>query len=230
MRGFLVGKRRLALALVAFAALGLSLFAATPAQAEGPKIGVSSIELGLDGEGKVVLYGDFFDEPGLGAWTIDIYYNADLVNLVECSAEHGGLCNPEFHDNAARIAGSTAQGLEGEFVLGSLWFTCKGEGESHLEIDINVLADGTLGGPQPIEPEVKHGEISCSEEHKEDKLLGDADCDGEITALDASWILQYSAEMIDAVPCPDLADVNQDGHINAVDATIILQNVAGFLT
>lgn len=231
MRGFLVGKRRLALALVAFAALGLSLFAATPAQAEGPKIGVSSLELNLEDEGKVVLYGDFFDAPGLGAWTIDIHYNADLVTLVECSAEQGGICNPEFHDNAARIAGSAAQGLEGEFVLGSLSFTCKGEGESHLEIDINVLADGTLGGPQPIEPEVMHGDIYCSENHKEhevDMLLGDADCDGEITALDASWILQYSADMIDAVPCPDLADVNQDGHINAVDATIVLQKVAGF--
>ena len=110
-----------------------------------------------------------------------------------------------------------------------MWFTCKDEGESHLEIDINVLADGTLGGPQPIEPEVKHGEIYCSEEHEKDKLLGDADCDGEITALDASWILQYSADMIDAVPCPDLADVNQDGHIDAVDATIVLQKVAGFI-
>ena len=92
MRGFLVNKTGLALALVALAALGLGLFSATPAQAEGPKIAVSSLELNLDGEGKVVLYGDFFDEPGLGAWTIDVYYNADRVNLVECGAEHrGGL-------------------------------------------------------------------------------------------------------------------------------------------
>lgn len=229
MRGFLVNRTGLALALVAIAALGLGLFSATPAQAEGPKIAISSVELNLTDEGKVVLYGDLFDEPGLGAWTIDIHYNADLVSLVECGAEQGGICNPEFADNAARIAGSSAAGLIGEFALGSLWFTCKGEGESHLEIHIKVLADGTLGDPQPVDAELKHGEIYCSEQYEEDKLLGDADCNGEVTALDASWILQYSAEMIDEVPCPDLADVNQDGHVDAVDATIVLQTVAGLI-
>ena len=228
MRGILRHRRGLALGIVAIAALGIGLFAATPAQAEGPTIGVSSLEMSLEEEGKIVLYGDFFGPPGLGAWTIDIYYNADLVNLVECGAEQGGICNPEFGGNAARIAGSTAAGLEGEFVLGSLSFTCKGEGQSHLELDIKVLADGTIGGPQPIEPKVMHGAIHCKKEH-EHKLLGDADCSGEITSLDASWILQYSAEMIDTVPCPDLADVNQDGHVDAVDATIVLQRVAGFV-
>ena len=228
MRGFLLNKTGLALALVAMAALGLGLFPATPAQAEGPKIAISSLELNLDEEGKVVLYGDFFDEPGLGAWTIDVYYNADLVNLVECGAEHGGICNPEFEGNAARIAGSRAEGLKGEFVLASLWFTCKGEGESHLELDIKVLADGTLGDPQPVEAEVKHGVIYCFEK-QEEKLLGDADCNGEVTSLDASWILQYSAGLVEKVPCPDLADVNGDGHVDAVDSAIVLQKVAGLI-
>ncbi|MCH8007369.1 MAG: dockerin type I repeat-containing protein [Chloroflexi bacterium] len=228
MRGFLVNKTGLVLAFVAMGAIGLGLLSSTPAQAQGPKIAISSLELSLDDEGKVVLYGDFFDEPGLGAWTIDVYYNADLVNLVECGAEHGGICNPEFKSNAARITGSAAQGLTGEFVLGSLWFTCKGEGESGLELDIKVLADGTLGDPQPVEPEVRHGEIYCIEKH-EDELLGDADCSGELTSLDASWILQYSAELVDAVPCPELADVNQDGYVDAVDATIVLQKVAGLI-
>ena len=228
MRGFLLNKTGLALALVAMAALGLGLFPATPAQAEGPKIAISSLELNLDEEGKVVLYGDFFDEPGLGAWTIDVYYNADLVNLVECGAEHGGICNPEFAGNAARIAGSRAEGLKGEFVLASLWFTCKGEGESHIELDIKVLADGTLGDPQPVEAEVKHGVIYCFEK-QEEKLLGDADCSGEVTSVDASWILQYSAGLVEKVPCPDLADVNGDGHVDAVDSAIVLQKVAGLI-
>ena len=210
------------------AALGLGLFPATPAQAEGPKIAISSLELNLDEEGKVVLYGDFFDEPGLGAWTIDVYYNADLVNLVECGAEHDGICNPEFAGNAARIAGSRAEGLKGEFVLASLWFTCKGEGESHIELDIKVLADGTLGDPQPVEAEVKHGVIYCFEK-QEEKLLGDADCSGEVTSVDASWILQYSAGLVEKVPCPDLADVNGDGHVDAVDSAIVLQKVAGLI-
>ena len=113
-------------------------------------------------------------------------------------------------------------------MLASLWFTCKGEGKSHLELDIKLLADGTLGDPQPVEVEVKHGEIYCFEK-QEEKLLGDADCSGEVTSLDASWILQYSAGLVEQVPCPELADVNGDGHVDAVDSTIVLQKVAGLI-
>lgn len=215
--------------LAAVAALGLGLFATPSASADGPTIGITSEEIHLYGEGKVSLWGDNFGEPGLGAWTVDIYYNADKVNIVECGAENGGVCNADFRDNAARITGSSAEGIQGEFLLGSLWFTCKGVGESGLELDIKVLADGTLGEPQPIEAKVIHGKIYCFEGEEEEKLLGDADCSGEVTALDASWILQYSAGLVESVPCPDLADVNGDGHIDAVDSTIVLQKVAGLI-
>ena len=217
-----------AVAFLAIAALGLGLFSATSASADGPTIGITSEEINLEGEGKVTLWGDKFGEPGLGAWTIDVHYNADRVNIVECGAEAGGICNPAFGDNAARITGSVAEGRTGEFALGSLWFTCKGEGESNLELVIKVLADGTLGAPQAIEAKIVHGVIYCFEE-KHERLLGDADCNGEVTSLDASWILQFSAALVEAVPCPDLADVNGDGHVNAVDSTIVLKKVAGLL-
>lgn len=226
MRGFQLHKTGIAVALVAVAALGVGLLSATPAAADGPTIGVTSEEIQLEHEGKVVLWGDKFGEPGLGAWTVDIYYNPEKVNVVECGAEFGGICNPEFKDNAVRITGSSAEGRKGEFALGSVWFTCKGEGESGLELDIKVLADSTIGDPQPIEAKLQHGGLKCFEEQG---LLGDANCDGEVTALDASWILQYSAGMIESVPCPDLADVNGDGHVDAIDSTIVLQIVAGLL-
>ncbi len=229
MRGIHLPKSGLAVVLAAVAVLGLGLFATTSASADGPAIGITSEEIHLGDEGKVSLWGDNFGEPGLGAWTVDVYYNPEVVNIVECGAQQGGVCNPGFRDNAARITGSSAEGLKGEFLLGSLWFTCKGVGESGLELDIKVLADATLGAPQPVEAKVVHGFISCFEETHE-KLLGDADCSGEVTALDASWILQFSAEMIDELPCHDQADVNGDGHVDAVDATIVLQIVAGLIT
>lgn len=229
MRGIHLPKSGLAVVLAAVAVLGLGLFATTSASADGPAIGITSEEIHLGDEGKVSLWGDNFGEARLGAWTVDVYYNPEVVNVVECGAQQGGVCNPDFRDNAARITGSSAEGLKGEFLLGSLWFTCKGIGESGLELDIKVLADGTLGDPQPVEAKLVHGKIYCFDGEEEEKPLGDADCNGEVTALDASWILQYSAGLLEGVPCPDLADVNGDGNIDAVDSTIVLQKVAGLI-
>ena len=213
--------------LAAAVVIGGVLLPALAGAAQGT-LRIDSAQAGVGQSADIMLSARDVGAPGIGAWTIDVSYDPATLSVVECRAEHGGICNPQFKSNAARITGSAAQGLTGEFVLGSLWFTCKGEGESGLELDIKVLADGTLGDPQPVEPEVRHGEIYCKEK-QEDELLGDADCSGEVTSLDASWILQYSAEMVDAVPCPELADVNQDGYVDAVDATIVLQKVAGLI-
>jgi hypothetical protein len=60
-------------------------------------------------------------------------------------------------------------------------------------------------------------------------VVGDANCDGETTAVDAALVLQLNAGLVDDVPCPENADVNGDGLITAVDAALILQFVAGIL-
>jgi disulfide bond formation protein DsbB len=60
-------------------------------------------------------------------------------------------------------------------------------------------------------------------------LVGDVDCDGSVTSIDAALILQLIAGFIASLPCQDAADVNEDGMITAVDATLILQFVAGLI-
>ena len=60
-------------------------------------------------------------------------------------------------------------------------------------------------------------------------IYGDANCSGATNSIDATIILQLTAALLNALPCPDAADVNGDGLYNAVDATIILQFVAGFI-
>ena len=60
-------------------------------------------------------------------------------------------------------------------------------------------------------------------------LAGDADCDGAVTSIDAALVLQHSAALLDALPCPAAGDVNGDGLVNAVDAALILQHVAGLI-
>lgn len=60
--------------------------------------------------------------------------------------------------------------------------------------------------------------------------LGDVNCDGEITALDARAILQYVAGIIDEYGLNlDYADVNGDGEVTALDARSVLQRVAGLI-
>ena len=58
---------------------------------------------------------------------------------------------------------------------------------------------------------------------------GDANCDGNVDAIDAAFILQFSARLIDTLPCPDNGDVNGDGSIDPIDAALILQISAGLL-
>ncbi|MEX0787015.1 MAG: dockerin type I repeat-containing protein [Dehalococcoidia bacterium] len=209
------------------AALVWAVLAVSSAFAAGPGVSIGSAELGPDSEGKVELEGLDFGEPGLGAWTVDVHYNPEIVTLVDCDAEHGGLCNKSFGDGVARVTGVSATGLKGDFTLGVLTFACKNVGASDLGLSLDVLADATLGDPQPIDGKLSHGEVVCAEDHE--KKLGDADCNGELTAIDAILILQYGAEMIDTLPCLDLADANGDGQVNSVDAAIVLQTVAGLI-
>ena len=56
-------------------------------------------------------------------------------------------------------------------------------------------------------------------------ILGDADGDGFVTAIDASYVLQKVAETEVEID-ETAADVDGDGFITAIDASYILQYVA----
>jgi len=50
-----------------------------------------------------------------------------------------------------------------------------------------------------------------------------------INAIDAAFILQYDARLINHLNCPVNADVNLDGEIDSRDALLILQYIAGYI-
>jgi hypothetical protein len=58
---------------------------------------------------------------------------------------------------------------------------------------------------------------------------GDANCDGLVSAVDATGILQYNVRVVDSLPCLKNADVNARGGIDGVDALLILQFSAGLI-
>jgi plastocyanin len=60
-------------------------------------------------------------------------------------------------------------------------------------------------------------------------LVGDVNCGGNVDAIDAALILQYSAGLINSLPCEENADVNGSGAIDSIDAALVLQFTAGLL-
>ncbi len=59
--------------------------------------------------------------------------------------------------------------------------------------------------------------------------VGDADCSGSVTSIDAALVLQLSAGLVASLSCEEFADANEDGELNSIDAALILQFVAGLL-
>ena len=57
-------------------------------------------------------------------------------------------------------------------------------------------------------------------------ILGDVNCSGDVTAIDAALVLQLSAGLVELLGCEQLADVDLDGTAGAIDSAIILQYVA----
>ena len=56
--------------------------------------------------------------------------------------------------------------------------------------------------------------------------LGDVDCDGDVSSIDAALVLQLTAGVISFLFCQESADVDGDGNTTSIDAAIILQFTA----
>lgn len=99
---------------------------------------------------------------GLGAWTVDISYDSDVVSVGSCSPAQGGVCNPNFAAETVRITGASASGLVGDTTLGTITFRCgSDEGDSPLGLSVEVFADATIGAPADIDETVSEGSITC---------------------------------------------------------------------
>ena len=59
--------------------------------------------------------------------------------------------------------------------------------------------------------------------------LGDVNCDGNVSATDATLILQLVAGLVSSLLCQDAADADLSGDVNAIDATLVLQLTAGLI-
>ena len=153
MNGLRVGA--LILGLVA----GLLSLSQAAAQEETIAIGSATIAVG--GDGSVELAAANIGEPGLAAWSIDVFYDPDVVVAVECAPKNGSVCNPNYAANTVRVTGASAAGFQGDTPLALLTFKCLARGTTALTIGSLTFADNTLGDPQPIEATIVNGSIHC---------------------------------------------------------------------
>ena len=224
-------------ALAVFGALLASLLTWHYASAGTPAVEIDAIHAGPEDVAKVDLRALDLVEPGLGAWTVDIHYNPEHLNVAGCEAEHGGVCNPHYGESVIRVVGTNLEGITGDTILASIGITCKKPGESNLELEIDVFADATPGNPTEMDVSLVNGTAVCTEGAQptptpkpHEQLLGDVDCDGDIDAIDAVLVLQYTAALIDGLGCLKNADLNDDLSVNALDASFILQMAAGLIS
>ncbi len=70
--------------------------------------------------------------------------------------------------------------------------------------------------------------IFCFNAFAADKMLGDANNDGEVTSMDARWVLQYAVGNKEIEDVSNL-DINGDNDITTIDARMVLQIATGVI-
>jgi hypothetical protein len=104
-------------------------------------------------------------EPGLGAFTIDVGYNPDIVSPVSCEGDPAKaldsvVCNPGYKTGSVRVGGyRMADGLTGDTALADITFRLSGdEGDcSDLTVTIVELTDPSTAALSS--PQVENGSI-----------------------------------------------------------------------
>ncbi len=111
---------------------------------------------------------------------------------------------------------------------------CKEELEREIPITDHNWTDWevTVAPTEETEGEKERHCVECGRPQKEtmppiSTLIGDVNCDGDVTAFDARLALQCAAGNMELDECYfKLADVTGDGEISAIDARKILQIAA----
>ena len=154
-----LGTRIIAVVAVVLAVSAGLLITHVSAQQES--ISVTSASAAVGGEATVTIQANGIADPGLGAWTIDVAYDTSVLTALSCIPEHGGVCNPMFDPGVVRVTGASAGGVIGDNSLGSITFRCDAAGTSALTVDVDLLVDATIGGPQLIDHGVTNGSVTC---------------------------------------------------------------------
>ncbi len=128
---------------------------------DSPTVSVSSPSVEVGSEGDAVVEVVYNLTPSIGAWTIDVKFDKDIVSVAECDPVlETAVCNPAYEEDTVRFVGASL-GIEGETVFGRITFRCDEAGESALVVTVETLADGTIGNPRLLVSHIEDGTITC---------------------------------------------------------------------
>ena len=151
-------------ALIAFSVL-LVTHVAGPAAAADETIAIGSATITVGNEASVAVRALNFDDPGLGAWSIDATFAPNVISVVGCVAADVGinLCNPDYggNGNTVRVVGAVAEGVIGDTTLATVTVRCESLGVSGLALSVDTLADAAL--TRITEPNIFSGTVACVE-------------------------------------------------------------------
>ena len=161
------------------------------------------------------------------------FFGHDDIVLGRTFSDRLRDCGYDFNTSTAE---NIAAGNETAVAIFALWRDGASHNANMLNPDFNAIGIGraygvaapytwywtvVFGGvvdAAPAPPPVRRPVTS-----------GDVNCDGNVDPIDAAFILQFSARLIDTLSCSTEGDVNGDGGIGPLDATLILQMAAGLL-
>ena len=128
---------------------------------DSPIVHISSPSIDVGSEGDAVIEVIYNLTPGIAAWTFDIKYDTGMVSVADCDPIlETAVCNQAYEDDTVRFVGASL-GTGDEMLFGSITFRCDEAGESTLEVSVETLADGTIGGPVTLVPQLENGTITC---------------------------------------------------------------------
>ena len=164
----MTGLRRFVLLMIvgALLALGVAGWLTRSAAAQELTVTISVPRLAVGEENGMDLEAGGMSASGLGAWTIDVMFDPDLIAPTLCETGALSVCNPDFEDGTLRIAGASTEAFppEGNLLLATMFFECLAPGEAELTLVPQILVDQTLGDPQAIDATVESGSFTCEEE------------------------------------------------------------------
>ena len=163
-------------------------------------------------------------EPGIGSFTLDIFYDANKVTPQTCRTTFAG-CNKDYEPGQIRIAGVPFSPLVGDRLVATLIFQAHPGASGTTELDLTAEdVYGFLGDDLSSSTDITDGTLTITPGGPVVRR-GDTTCDGRVDELDGLAILSHlSGE--EASPCLAHGDYNCDNRVDVKDAIAILQGIA----
>ncbi len=172
----------------------------------------------------------------VGGATVDLTYDAALLDVVGCSADladqfDSAICNASYASNGVRVSVTSNNGVIHAGTLAEIVFSVTGSSGnvSNLLLSATTFADPN-GNARSVA--LRNGRITIGNA----TVAGDVSCDVQRNVVDAMYISQYVVNTRSAaIGCPladnmlnrAQCDVDADGSCDIVDAMYVAQCEVG---